>query len=181
MTDVLANDAVRIALLLLLFVAIVAIVYAVGSFVGERQAIQDRLSGNATSTVDPAAPIGGLRVHDARGAWVALVTAIEKAGIPLVDTKDSTIRSKLVAAGYKQDYAPRVYSLVRLTLVIGLPLGILHGRRRSGWPPGTASSCRPAVRGSRRSADRGRRACADPLHGQRDQPRRGRMRRRGRA
>ena len=30
----------------------------------------------------------------------------------------------LVAAGYKQDYAPRAYSLIRLGLVIGLPIGI---------------------------------------------------------
>ncbi len=47
-------------------------------------------------------PGAGLRVHDARGAWIALVTAIEKAGIPLVDTKDATLRSRLVAAGYTQ-------------------------------------------------------------------------------
>src|SRR5690348_10915697 len=108
MTDVLANDAVRIALLLLLFAAIVVVVYAVASFVGERQAVQDRLSGNAPSS-DPSGSMAGLRVHDARGAWVALVTAIEKAGIPLVDTKDATIRSRLVAAGYTQAHAPRVY------------------------------------------------------------------------
>ena len=44
----------------------------------------------------------GLRVHDARGAWVSLVNAIEKAGIPLVDTKDATLRSRLIAAGYTQ-------------------------------------------------------------------------------
>lgn len=135
MADVLANDAVRIALLLLLFAAIVGVVYAIASFVGERQAVQERLSGNAPSAADPSAPLAGLRVHDARGAWVALVTAIEKAGIPLVDTKDATIRSRLVAAGYKQDYAPRVYTLVRLVLVIGLPLGIFALMWANGSSP----------------------------------------------
>jgi tight adherence protein C len=79
----------------------------------------------------------GLRVHDARGAWVQLVTAIEKAGIPLVDTKDATLRSRLVAAGYTQEYAPRVYSLIRLILVIGLPVGIVAAMWSSGSTPST--------------------------------------------
>jgi tight adherence protein C len=134
-TDILANDAVRFALLLLLFLAIVAVVYAIASLIGERQAVQDRLSGNVASANDPIASMTGLRVHDARGAWLALVTAIEKAGIPLVDTKDATIRSRLVAAGYKQDYAPRVYSLIRLAMVIGLPLGIFALMWASGSSP----------------------------------------------
>ena len=135
MSDVLANDAVRIALLALLFVAIVAVVYAIASLVGDRQAVQDRLSGNTATSIDPAAPLAGLRVHDARGAWVALVTAIEKAGIPLVDTKDATIRSRLVAAGYTQELAPRVYTLVRLTMVIGLPLGVFALMWANGSSP----------------------------------------------
>jgi tight adherence protein C len=136
MTDVLANDVVRIALLLLLFVAIVAIVYAITSFVGERQAVQDRLAGGTgRPSADSSSPMAGLRVHDARGAWVALVTAIEKAGIPLVDTKDATIRSRLVAAGYTQEYAPRVYTLVRLSMVIGLPLGIFALMWANGSSP----------------------------------------------
>ena len=136
MTDLLANDAVRMALLLLLFVAIVAVVYAIASLIGERQAVQDRLASNtAASAADASAPMAGLRSHDARGAWVALVTAIEKAGIPLVDTKDATIRSRLVAAGYTQDYAPRIYTLVRLALVIGLPLGIFGLMWANGSSP----------------------------------------------
>ena len=65
-----------------------------------------------------------------------LVTAIEKAGIPLVDTKDATIRSRLVAAGYSQEYAPRIYTLVRLVLVIGLPLAVFSLM----WAAGSAPS-----------------------------------------
>ena len=124
MTDLLANDASRIALLLLLFVAVAAIVYGLVSAIEERQEMRERLSGggSAPSPSDMANPVAALRVHDARGAWVSLVTAIEKAGIPLVDTKDATIRSKMVAAGYTQEHAPRIFSLVRLILVIGLPL-----------------------------------------------------------
>lgn len=123
MTDILSNDAARIALLILLFVAVAAVAFGLTAMFGERQEVRERLVGSSPGEAADM-PIAGLRVHDARGAWVSLVTAIEKAGIPLVDTKDATIRSRLVAAGYKQEYAPRVYSLIRLIMVIGLPLAI---------------------------------------------------------
>ena len=69
--------------------------------------------------------------HGAR-CWLALVNAIEKAGIPLVDTKDATLRSGWSLPATPQTYAPRVYSLIRLSLVIGLPgRSCFHvGRRR---------------------------------------------------
>ena len=126
MNEFLANDAARIAMLLLLFVAVAGVAYGITVARGERRQVRDRLisGGPAAGEGDSGSPVEGLRTHDARGAWVALVTAIEKAGIPLVDSKDATLRSRLVAAGYKQDYAPRAYSLIRLGLVIGLPIGI---------------------------------------------------------
>ena len=137
MTDLLANDASRVALLLLLFVAVAAIVFGLVSAIEERQEMRERLagSGSAASQSDVVNPSAGLRVHDARGAWVSLVTAIEKAGIPLVDTKDATIRSKMVAAGYTQEHAPRIFTLIRLILVIGLPLGAFALMWASGSSP----------------------------------------------
>jgi tight adherence protein C len=136
MTDLFANDAARIAVLLLLFVAVAAIVFGLVATFGERREMRERLAGGGSAAgqsegVGPA----GLRVHDARGAWVKLVTAIENAGIPLVDTKDATIRSRLVAAGYTQEYAPRIYTLVRLVMVIGLPLAIFALMWASGSSP----------------------------------------------
>ena len=65
---------------------------------------------------------GSLRSDRAESAWLKLVNAIEKAGLSLVDTKDATLRSQLVAAGFTAPYAPRVYTLVRLVMVIGLPV-----------------------------------------------------------
>ena len=126
MTELLANDVVRVALLLLLFAAVVAVVFTLTQGVAERSQLRSRL---VSDTMSPAAddftlPGAGLRAHDARGAWIALIMAIEKAGVPLVDTKDATLRSRLLAAGYRQDIAPRVYSLVRLMLVALLPLTI---------------------------------------------------------
>ena len=136
MTDLLANDLARIALLLLLFLGVAAVAYGVAALLGERRQVRERLvSGEAGAGGDGTAVGGGLRRHDARGAWLALVQMIEKAGVPLVDTKDATIRSRLLAAGYKQEIAPRVYSLVRLILVIGLPLGAFAFLWLSGSSP----------------------------------------------
>jgi len=58
-------------------------------------------------------------------SWLKLVNSIEKSGLSLIDTKDQALRQKLVAAGFTSTYAPRVYTLVRLASVIGLPALIL--------------------------------------------------------
>lgn len=136
MTEFLASDVGRIALLILLFVAVAAVAFGVTALLGDRRVVRDRLVEAGPSTSDSQIAAGaGLRVHDARGAWVALVTAIEKTGIPLVDTKDATLRSRLVAAGYTQEYAPRVYSLVRLATVIGFPVAALAFMWAGGSSP----------------------------------------------
>jgi tight adherence protein C len=41
--------------------------------------------------------------------------------LSLVDTKDDSLRQRLVAAGFSASHAPRVYTLVRLVLVFALP------------------------------------------------------------
>ncbi len=127
MVEFFTSDAIRIVILLLLFMGVVAVAYGLTSTAVDRRTVQARLvqPGRDAAGEEMVAPGAGLRVHDARGAWISLVNAIEKAGVPLVDTKDTTLRSKLVAAGYRSEQAPRVYSLVRLLMVVGLPIFIL--------------------------------------------------------
>lgn len=127
MTELLSSTAGRIALLFLLFLAVAAVTFGVTVLLGERREVRRRLAAGAAPSMesDGIAAGAGLRAHDARGAWIALVSAIEKAGVPLVDTKDATLRSRLVAAGYDKPHAPRVYSLVRLITVIGFPVGAI--------------------------------------------------------
>ena len=138
MTDFLANDAARVALLILLFVAVGVVTYGLVAALTDREQVRERLANNRTPDLGEDVLAGaGLRTHDARGAWVALVKAIETAGIPLVDTKDATLRSRLLAAGYRQEHAPRVYSLVRLIMVIGLPVSTLIFLWTSGSTPST--------------------------------------------
>ncbi|WP_324805855.1 type II secretion system F family protein [Sphingomonas sp. LY29] len=125
MIDFLANDATRFAMLLLLFLAVGVVAFALIATFSDRQQTRERLVSDRGNEVSGSVDMGAaLRTHDARGAWVAMVTAIERAGIPLVDTKDASLRTKLVAAGYTQEAAPRVYSLVRLIGVIGVPVGV---------------------------------------------------------
>ena len=117
------HPALRWALLLVLFVAVALGSYAVAALVGDRGVTRRRLVGE-TGTADSGGTTivaGTLRSDATQGTWVKLVVAIEKSGIPLVDANDETLRAKLVAAGYASPVAPRVYSLVRLALVIGLP------------------------------------------------------------
>jgi len=136
MIEFLSNDAVQMALLFLLFVAVVGVSFGLAVSLGERSDVRKRLAGGTASMEsEGVAPGAGLRVHDARGAWLALVTAIEKTGMPLVDTKDATLRSRLVAAGYPQGHAPRVYSLIRLFLVLGLPMAAIAFLWASGSSP----------------------------------------------
>ncbi|WP_037498882.1 type II secretion system F family protein [Sphingomonas jaspsi] len=137
MTELLANDLTRYALLALLFVAVVGVTYGIASLLGERREVRERLASGVQGSEAAAAP-SGLRTHDARSAWLSLVGAIERTGIPLVDTKDATLRSRLVAAGFKEEYAPRVYSLIRLILVVGLPLTLFVLLFLGGGAPSTS-------------------------------------------
>ncbi|RST32060.1 type II secretion system F family protein [Sphingomonas ginkgonis] len=102
---------------------------------GDRRAARERLVGDTPrSELVSVSPSGSLRGHSAEGAWSRLVTSIEKTGLSLADTKDEALRSRLVAAGYTAPQTPRVYTLIRLILVVALPVTIfllfwLTGRR----------------------------------------------------
>jgi tight adherence protein C len=122
MLDLVAENAVlRVLLLVLLFAAVAAGIYFASVAVGARQLVRRRLQEAAPSASGGAA-LGSLRAERAESAWLKLVNTIEHRGLSLVDTKDASLREKMVAAGYTAPYAPRVYTLVRLVLVIGLPI-----------------------------------------------------------
>jgi tight adherence protein C len=69
-----------------------------------------------------APTLSSLRSERIESAWLKLVNTIESRGLSLVDTKDVALRQQLIAAGYPAPYAPRVYTLIRLVLVLGLPV-----------------------------------------------------------
>jgi tight adherence protein C len=115
----------RLALLLGLFGLVAAGVYFLASAVAARQTSRRRLAEEGGGYVDQPVVGASLRSQNAESAWLKLVNGIEKTGLSLVDTKDETLRRKLVAAGFTAPYAPRVYTLIRLVSVFAVPLLVL--------------------------------------------------------
>lgn len=118
------NPALKYVLLVSLFAAVSATAYFASISFAGRQLTRQRIS-EATVPTDQNAIVGSLRSDRVQSAWLKLVNGIEKAGLSLVDTKDESVRRRLVAAGYTAPYAPRVYTLVRLSLVVVLPALVL--------------------------------------------------------
>ena len=123
MLDLIAeNTAVRLLFLGFLFVVVVAGVYLVAQFVAARQLTRSRLLDQGPAVGGGHQTMGSLRMERVESAWLKLVNSVEKSGLSLVDSKDEKLRNQLAAAGFNAPYAPRVYTLVRLVLVIGLPI-----------------------------------------------------------
>ena len=123
MLDLLAeNSVVRLLLLFLLFAVVAAAVYFAAQMVAARQLTRRRLLEEGPRVTGGAPIMGSLRAERVESAWLNLVNSVEKSGLSLVDSKDEALRHKLAAAGFTGSYAPRVYTLVRLVLVIGLPV-----------------------------------------------------------
>ena len=124
----------RLGILLGLFALVAASAYLITAAVVARQASRSRLIdgdlGSGHQVVGAS-----LRSQQAEGAWLKLVNGIEKAGLSLVDTRDDSLRKKLVAAGYTATYAPRLYTLIRLVLVIGLPVSLFGLMWSTGSTP----------------------------------------------
>lgn len=117
------NGFLRMLLLALLFALVAIASYLVTQAASVRQLSRRRLLEPATASSAPM--LGSLRTQGIESAWLKLVNTIERRGLSLVDTKDAALRQKLIAAGYAAPHAPRVYTLVRLVLVIGLPILVL--------------------------------------------------------
>jgi tight adherence protein C len=111
----------RIAVLLGVFAFVSVAVIWTYAFLSNRAALQSRLSAMEQG-VASASGAGGLRADSLNSGWTRLADAIEKRGISLVDTRSENQRSKLIAAGFHSAAAPRIFTLVRLIMTLGLPL-----------------------------------------------------------
>ena len=129
------NDILRLVLMIVLFAVVAGAAYFIAQAVSTRQLARRRLLEPAVAA--PSVAIGSLRAEQIQSAWLRLVNSIEKRGLSLVDTKDAALRQKLIAAGWSAPHAPRVYTLIRLVLVIGLPVlaSVLF------WVTGSRSPC----------------------------------------
>jgi tight adherence protein C len=135
MLDLIAQSpGLRLALLVLLFALVVATAYFATQSVTVRQLARKRLLEGAPGVAGGSA-MGSLRNEQVESTWLKLVNSIERRGITLVDTKDAALRQRMIAAGFTASFAPRVYTLVRLVLVIGLPVFVLFVFALSGSSP----------------------------------------------
>jgi tight adherence protein C len=124
----------RLLLLILLFAAVVVPVYLVGQTVSGRQTTRRRLLESASTRLG-ATNLPSIRNERVESTWLKLVNSIEQTGISLVDSKDMALRHRLIAAGFTAPHAPRVYTMLRLALVIGLPVLVLSIYGLSGSSP----------------------------------------------
>lgn len=108
----------RILILAVVFCAVVAFAYLFLRLVDRRSAVRSELKDISANT--STIPIENLATRR-NDAWTKLADKIESAGLNLTDTKNDVLRDRLRAAGFDSPAAPRIYSLIRLVLVVALP------------------------------------------------------------
>ena len=129
------NEIARLSLLGLLFVAVAAAAFMGVNVAVARAQTRERL-GTPGAPSGNVLPAGSLRGAATESAWAKLVNAVEKSGLSLVDTRDQQLRQRLISAGFTAPHAPRVYTLVRLVMVVALPATVLLVHWIRGSTPG---------------------------------------------
>lgn len=114
-----ASPLIRILILVLVFAVAVQVSVVLLSYFERRLVTRGQLreiaaSGNSVRTES------ALRARS-DGIWAKLVERIERTGLSLEDTKADVLRDKLRAAGFASPLAPRLYTFIRLVLVLALP------------------------------------------------------------
>lgn len=121
MLDLALISQLRPFFLLLLFIAIVALVFGVSEIIARNSRVRSRL--DVVSDAGRVAQMGAqsLRGERNNNEWRKLVDGIEKMGISLVDSNSESLRKRLIAAGYTSPEAPRIFTFCRLVLTFVMP------------------------------------------------------------
>jgi tight adherence protein C len=110
----------RFALLALVFVIVMAIVILMSNAYARRAATRSRLD-EVRGQQSRLTASASLRGDTMAKGWHKLTAIIEKSGISLVDTQGDSLRARLVAAGYNSPFAPKVFTAIRLGMLVVLP------------------------------------------------------------
>jgi tight adherence protein C len=124
-----ANPIARMAALIVLFAIVVGFTLAVLGALRRRAEVRGALRTIASARGATSAASLRDRRDD---TWTRLADRIERAGLNLTDTKSDQLRDKMLAAGFDSPSASRIYTLVRLMLVIALPAGFVGLNLLSG-------------------------------------------------
>jgi len=126
-----SSPLARLGVLLLLFAIIVGISLFALSAANRRALVRGELKAiGATSDTSAGETLRTRRTD----AWTRLANRIEQMGLNLNDTQNDVLRRKLIAAGFDSPAAPRIYTLIRLVLVILLPSLFVFLSISSGKP-----------------------------------------------
>ena len=120
MIELIASTPVaRLMFLALIFALVVIFAMVALSFIESRLTVRGELreiADRGTGLVQDAS----LR-RRTDGIWNTLIDRIERSGLSLEDTKGDALRGRLRAAGFTSPLAPRMYTLIRLGLIVALP------------------------------------------------------------
>ncbi|MFN3453000.1 MAG: type II secretion system F family protein [Sphingorhabdus sp.] len=114
------NGPLRLAMLALVFIIVVALVMLLSNAFARRAATRARLNEVRGEQVR-FADASSLRGDSLAKGWHKLTEIIEKSGISLVDTQGETLRARLIAAGYNSPLAPKLFTAIRLGMLVLLP------------------------------------------------------------
>jgi tight adherence protein C len=120
MAHIFLQPFTRAVLLILLFMVVTAITFEISRHIERRLALRRRLEESA-SVKTSTGGYSTLRGEANRSAWSGIINAFESRGLSLADSKAHTLRRRLIAAGYAAPEAPQLFTLIRLTLTLGLP------------------------------------------------------------
>jgi tight adherence protein C len=118
------ENILSIAMLVLLFAAVVLGVLAVAPLFRKKVDLASRLS-TAPATTASSPTMGSsqtLRTDSTQSIWARLVAEVESRGLSLEDEKAPLLKEKLAMAGYHQPYAVRAFVLARTVFALVLPL-----------------------------------------------------------
>ncbi|WIW90615.1 type II secretion system F family protein (plasmid) [Sphingobium sp. V4] len=124
MIDLIAsNPFLRVAILGGLFLVVVSLCLVAIRVQSQRSGVRRELRSIAIgSGGQVSAPTLLGRQND---ALTRMIDRIERAGLNLADTKSDVLRERMVAAGFESPAAPRLFTLIRLILVILLPTALV--------------------------------------------------------
>lgn len=124
LTQAIPGGATTVSLALI-FLAVFFAVIALGSFVGNRGSVERRLAGNARK-LDASggqSDVPTLRANvDREGRWDQVLKPLEKYFVDQKEGSESSLRQRMLMAGFVGPNVVRNYFLVRTVLAIGAPL-----------------------------------------------------------
>lgn len=123
----------RVALLLAIFVVVVLVVVVASGAISRRLAVQRRVA--ETMLEDSFGGSATLRSEVTKNIWTSLIDKIEQGGLSLADTREDSLRAKMIAAGYTSPYASRWYTLIRIVTTLSFPALVLTLALLSQNPP----------------------------------------------